>query len=444
MTKNIAIKAVFVDLDGTLLRGVDTVTPRTIKAFEKIREKGITPIIATGRLAYEADFASKAIGADGYFIAMNGLNVYEDYRSGKLLYEAYMEEQTVFQIIDLLLKEDIFFQAYGGNRAHCQQDRSELIYQCGMDKAHADFFAASQKNVPDLKEYILEKSLHINKFFISIEDIEKIETIREKLAVFENVLTLSAGTHYIEVLPAGADKKCAVRMVRHAMGLEKSEIMVIGDSENDIGMFDEAHTLVAMGNACLSLKAKANYIAPSNEEDGVAWAIETLLLNKPSISFEGHIEAIRKTEIEDSLAHSTRQYLAGDLKLPQQLGFLFDKNVEIGINKYEHYRWEQPHYHTITSEYCYILSGETKYIDLSEGKEYCFTEGDFYILRCDTPYIQKCKPGCRLLFAKVPGMNDKVAIEMTKEMEKWCSAWEETWQEAAYILRGTGYKQEER
>lgn len=70
--RNTEIKAVFVDLDGTLLQGVDTVLPRTRSAFAQIREAGILPVIATGRLAYEADFAVRAIGADGYMIAMNG------------------------------------------------------------------------------------------------------------------------------------------------------------------------------------------------------------------------------------------------------------------------------------------------------------------------------------------------------------------------------------
>lgn len=141
----------------------------------------------------------------------------------------------------------------------------------------------------------------------------------------------------------------------------------------------------------------------------------------------GQIEILRKEEIEKALSHCSRQYLTGDLKLPQPLRFLPDKNVESGISSYPCYKWEQPHYHTTTSEYCYILSGETKYVDLSRGKEYHFKEGDFYVLRPNTPYLQKCMAGCRLLFLKAPAINDKVSIPVDDRMHAWCWEWEKGW-----------------
>ncbi len=139
------------------------------------------------------------------------------------------------------------------------------------------------------------------------------------------------------------------------------------------------------------------------------------------------IEPIYANEIESALAHSTRQYLTGDLKLPQQLRFIKDTEIESGISSYPTYQWEQPHYHTITSEYCYILSGETKYIDLDTQEEYHFKAGDFYVLRKDVPYLQKCQAGCRLFFVKAPGINDKVSVELTPDMQAWCSDWNAAW-----------------
>ena len=427
MKQQPGIRMVFVDLDGTLLQGVDTVSARTVRAFEKVRAKGITPVIATGRLAYEADFASRAIGADGYLIAMNGLAVYEDYRTGAILYEAYMPQDAAAYIIRCLLRQDVFFQAYAGNRAYCQADRAGHIRGCGMDAEHVRFFSGTQQVVPDLATYLTEKSLRVNKFFVSVAEMSKIPALRAVLDGIPGVKTLSSGEHYIEIVPKDADKQRAVRAVRDACGLTREQIMVIGDSENDLGMFDEASICVAMGNACPALKAKAGCIAPTNFEDGVAWVLETLLLGGQAPRFTGHIETLRAEDIEQALEHNSRQYLAGDLKLPQQLAFLRDEAVEAGISSYPCYKWEQPHYHTITSEYCYILSGETKYIDLSDGMEYHFGPGDFYILRQDTPYIQKCRPGCRLFFVKAPGVNDKVTIAMDDRLRTWCADWDAPW-----------------
>nr|WP_300185907.1 Cof-type HAD-IIB family hydrolase [uncultured Agathobaculum sp.] len=427
MKENQAIRAVFVDLDGTLLQGVSTVTPRTAEAFRRIREAGVTPIIATGRLAYEADIAMRATGADGYMIAMNGLAVYDDYRTGHLLRESYLSADAVPRIIDYLLRENVFFEAYAGNRAYCQADRAHLIHDCGMDEEHVAFFGSLVQVVDDLPRQLNERQLSVNKFFVSVADQDRIPAIRAALDAIDGTHTLSSGPHYIEVVPEGADKARAVRAVREAMGLRPEQVMVIGDSENDIGMFGEAAIRVAMGNACAELKALATHVAPRNDQEGVAWALETLVLGAEDAPFFGRIEALGAQQIEDSLADSTRQYLTGDLKLPQTLDFLFDDAVETGISSYPEYRWEAPHYHTITSEYCYILSGETRYIDLAHGKEYQFGPGDFYILRRNTPYVQKCQPGCRLLFFKAPGINDKVPLPMNSDMQRWCDDWQLRW-----------------
>lgn len=276
--RNTEIKAVFVDLDGTLLQGVDTIPPRTRTAFAKIRDLGILPVIATGRPAREADFAVRAIGAGGYMIAMNGLAVYEDYRAGTLLYEAAMPKDAAAAVLRLLLEKGVFFEAYCGDRAYCQQERAALIEHCGMSEAHVRFFSDTMETVPDLSACLAAGKLKVSKFFVSLEDVEQIPPLRAAAGVLPGVRTISSGEHYVEIIPESADKRRAVRMVREALGLAKAQCMVIGDSENDMGMFDEALTRVAMGNACGELKARADYIAPPNTEEGVAWALETLLL----------------------------------------------------------------------------------------------------------------------------------------------------------------------
>lgn len=68
-------------------------------------------------------------------------------------------------------------------------------------------------------------------------------------------------------------------------------------------------------------------------------------------------------------------------------------------------------------------------MDLFDGTEHEFRAGDFYILRKNTPYIQKCQAGCRLLFAKVPGINDKISILMSARMRQWCEQWDAVWKD---------------
>ncbi len=271
------IRMIFVDLDGTLLAGVDTVTPRVIKAFGQIRKRGILPVIATGRPACETDFACRAIGADRYLIVMNGLAVYEDYRTGKLLHEEYMPEQTSFHVMEYLKKRPVFFEAYVGNRGCCQADHVEYIHASGMDGEHRRFYLETMYVAEDLRAYLEKNRLRIHKFFVSVGDRQEIIRLRAEIDALPGVKTLSSGENYVEIVPKHTDKQRAMRAVREACGLNPNQVMAIGDSENDLGMFEEAGLCVAMENACPELKAKARYIAPSNKEDGTAWALENLL-----------------------------------------------------------------------------------------------------------------------------------------------------------------------
>lgn len=139
------------------------------------------------------------------------------------------------------------------------------------------------------------------------------------------------------------------------------------------------------------------------------------------------IEVIETIDIQESLKKNTRQYLVGNLKLPQQLEHIPDSEVEVGINEYKEYTYEKLHYHTKTSEYCYIIDGETKYVDINTSQEYHFNKGDFFVLRSGVSYLQKVKSGCKLYFVKVPGLNDKVELKMDDRHKCWVSKWDNKW-----------------
>ena len=131
------------------------------------------------------------------------------------------------------------------------------------------------------------------------------------------------------------------------------------------------------------------------------------------------IEVINAKSIEDSLACVNRQYLVGKLSIPQELDYLSDDNVEVGITLYKEDIIEKPHYHSAATEYIYVLEGETKYIDINTKKETFVKKGDFFLIRKGITYAQKSKAGLKLLFFKCPSGNDKVAVEYGVALEKW-------------------------
>ncbi|WP_312102870.1 cupin domain-containing protein [Pygmaiobacter massiliensis] len=128
--------------------------------------------------------------------------------------------------------------------------------------------------------------------------------------------------------------------------------------------------------------------------------------------------------INDALKGTTRQYLAGHLKLPQNLDHIDDTNIEIGVTDYKEYTVEAPHWHKVAYEYQYMISGETKYLDVDTGEETYYVAGDFYRIDPETKYAQKSLGGTTILFIKTPPGNDKVVVDANNDVQKWLEKWD--------------------
>ena len=128
---------------------------------------------------------------------------------------------------------------------------------------------------------------------------------------------------------------------------------------------------------------------------------------------------IDNNTIKASLEGVRRQYFVGNLKLPQKLDFINSEALEVGISSYAEYTEEVPHLHTAANEYQYVISGWTKYCNTDTLEEFEFKKGDFYAIETGTPYAQKCKAGTKILFIKVPSVNDKVLIDVNDTIAQW-------------------------
>jgi len=128
---------------------------------------------------------------------------------------------------------------------------------------------------------------------------------------------------------------------------------------------------------------------------------------------------IDKQSIEQSLTGNTRQYLVGDLKLPQELKHVQDSDLEIGITRYDKSTSELPHTHTKAKEYQYMIAGRTEYLNVETGEVTQYECGDFYLIETGVVYAQRSDPGTVILFIKYPAGNDKVNIEASHAIQEW-------------------------
>ena len=130
-------------------------------------------------------------------------------------------------------------------------------------------------------------------------------------------------------------------------------------------------------------------------------------------------------EISQALQKAYRVYLCGDLSNPQEeLSWIYDNQLEIGISYYKGFTADKPHFHEIATEYNYILKGSSKFYVVNEEKEYVFQHGSLFVVPPNTMYASKHLADTQVLFVKSPGGNDKRLIDIHPELKIWLHSWE--------------------
>lgn len=133
----------------------------------------------------------------------------------------------------------------------------------------------------------------------------------------------------------------------------------------------------------------------------------------------GKFIKIDNNKIKEALKNTRRQYFVGNLSKPQEVPFVKTESLEMGITSYDGFASEPTHRHATASEYQYMISGRTQYMDTETHEVYEFIGGDFYMIESGTSYAQRAKPGTKIIFVKVPSINDKELVDTDKNVEKW-------------------------
>ena len=210
---------------------------------------------------------------------MNGAFIYDHYLQ-EILNHDYIDRNRSKQMIRLLESfDDVFFQTYTNNQPVCSEKTFNLIHMAGSSPQIIQMYMVTQKVVPNLIQYVEEANLEINKFYVTSQNIERLALIKSYVNSIEGLRCLQSMPKGIEVLPTSVDKSHAVQLLCKHLGIDVSHTLMIGDSENDIGMLQLGGISVVMGNAPDHVKQYADWIAPTNNENGAAAAIEKFVLN---------------------------------------------------------------------------------------------------------------------------------------------------------------------
>lgn len=283
------IKLIALDMDGTTLSPELTISQENKEAILAAQSNGIEVVIATGRSFIEAYDPIQNVGLDLPYICLNGAEVRD--QSGQLLAATHLYENDVPKITSILDSETIDYQLFIGSEMYTKSidgivdifvQLAEAAHQIPpIEKIRAEVMDRVEQGAIhqiDSFDAIIEKhSNEIYKIFGSSQNPLKLDQAREKLKPLPRIAVSSSGAGNLEITSIHAQKGIAVERYAKTKGISMENVMVIGDSYNDLSMMKRAGHPVAMGNAPADIKAACKTVTATNEHSGVALAIEAIL-----------------------------------------------------------------------------------------------------------------------------------------------------------------------
>lgn len=266
-------KLIALDMDGTLLKGDNTISQETKKAINLAKEKGIKIVITTGRplqgvMNYLEDLG--LINDDEYVITYNGSSVYNT----KTLEPIVRNGITGKDFKDIYkLSKSLGVEFHGFTNECCIAPQKNKYTE-----------AEILHNNIDVKIIDIENDINHTDFIIKamiLDEKEKLDEAVNKISkeYFEKYNSLRTASFIFEFMNKNCSKSSALKALCNHLGISKNEVIAFGDGDNDIDMLQFAGIGVAMGNASQYVKSKADYVTLSNEEDGIADALYKKILN---------------------------------------------------------------------------------------------------------------------------------------------------------------------
>lgn len=274
------MKIIFFDLDGTLLMPDHyTVSKRTCEALVCAREMGTRLAVATGRSCALLPKALKGLPID-FFITSNGADVV-DAHSGKQIYSSYLSKGEGALAWEIIGPEKMFVEWNINQQIAVDRATSDHIEMMQMPPWHRAYFDQQTYPIIETPEaFFAQGAPKLEKINLLRDHPDKISRVWNALDETGQFELSSALGKNVEVNQKGCTKGKAIRFLAKYLDIPIGQSMAFGDGGNDVEMLSTVGVGVAMGNASDKLKAIADYVTLSNEEEGVAEFIQKFLLHE--------------------------------------------------------------------------------------------------------------------------------------------------------------------
>lgn len=288
-------KLISIDLDGTLLNSKGYISEKNKEVLNKLIKKNVEVIINSGRqIATTKRFAEK-IGNINYCICGNGAIIY-DIKNNKKIYSNFLQKSDVLKIIEFCKENDIYFNVYTEDIILVESFKHNILTFYKQNKGLSSDIQINIVKKNDVYKYISENDVNVLKIgishcnknifdkifkarnqFKSIDFLEVEGISRRILKEDDNEKTIEY--FYTEATKCNSNKGEALKKLIEYLKINPKDVVAIGDNINDRSMIENAGLGIAMGNSIPKITEVANATTLSNDNDGVAYAINKYIIN---------------------------------------------------------------------------------------------------------------------------------------------------------------------
>ncbi|WP_154826540.1 Cof-type HAD-IIB family hydrolase [Clostridium butyricum] len=284
------IKLIASDMDGTLINSDHTISQENLEAIKEAESRGIKFAIVTGRAYDDVRPLIDEYNLDCECVALNGGEYYD--KAGNVIEGIYIDKNKVREILNVMMTGEFSVEIYTDKGYYTTNTEEETLR--GMIKRaktfHKDLNSDSEyikfakanphfinmNYITDIDEF-LKSDVKIAKFVTFGESEKEVIELRKKLEKLSGLAISSSFITNIEVNDSKATKGAILAKVIEKFGLNREQVLVLGDGLNDYSMFKEFPNCIAMENAIPEIKEIAKYVTESNDDAGVGKAINRVL-----------------------------------------------------------------------------------------------------------------------------------------------------------------------
>lgn len=268
--KQIPYRVIALDLDGTLTNHDKVVTPRTRQALLKAQDNGAIIVLASGRPTYGIHPVAECLELEkrgGYILSYNGGKIVNA-QTGEEYFSQYLPAPVIPILYKYAQEHQHALLGYAGN---------EIITEMPDDPYVKEESRINKMDIRKVDNLLDELEAHPTKLLMTGDPTDMLkaeeelsEIVGDKMSVFRSA------PFFLELVPNGIDKAQSLMRLLDRIDLTPADMIAFGDGYNDLSMLKLAGMGVAMANAAPEVRAEADYVTLSNEEDGVAEALRQL------------------------------------------------------------------------------------------------------------------------------------------------------------------------